>query len=364
TSHQLNGLTAGTSYDYRMRSNCTGLTSDWTTTVSFIVPVPCTDQYEPNGSIASATIIQLPASLNASIGNTTDNDYFSFTTDQTSNISINLSNLAGDYDLRLLEPNGDPLGLSQNSGTQPEFIYLPNAAAGTYIRRIYGWNGAHSTSVCYSLNVTSAGGQGCGTPQDPATFSINTTSAMLTWNNVQGAGSYDIQWREQGSPDWNSITNTPGSNTPLNNLVPGTTYEWRVRSICTGGASLYSSTVTFTTLEDPCYFGVHVLLRVWLDGAYDQSTQLMRDDLRAQGLVPLQEPYTAMGYNVEGPASTSPAVLAVTGTNAVVDWVLVESRPATDPDQVISTRAGLLLRNGAVVSPVNGTDPLNMCLPA
>src|SRR5690606_14409090 len=87
------------------------------------------------------------------------------------------------------------------------------------------------------------------------------------------------------------------------------------------------------------------------------------DDLRAQGLVPLQEPYSAMGFNVEGPTSTSSALLAITGTNAVVDWVLVESRSATDPQQILSTRAGLLLRNGSVVSPVNGNDPLNMCLP-
>src|SRR5690606_36829986 len=127
---ELNGLTVGTSYDYRVRSNCTGLTYDWTPTATFIVPLPCTDPFEPNGSIASATIIQLPATLNASIGNTTDNDYYSFTTDQTSNLTITLGNLAGDYDMRLLEPDGDQLGLSQNAGTQPESISLPGAPAG------------------------------------------------------------------------------------------------------------------------------------------------------------------------------------------------------------------------------------------
>src|SRR5436190_6208606 len=45
-------------------------------------------------------------------------------------------------------------------------------------------------------------------------------------------------------------------------------------------------------------------LRVYLGGAFDSTTFLMRDDLRASGLLPTQQPYTAMGYvpvNSTGP---------------------------------------------------------------
>ena len=362
TSHVLNGLTIGTSYDYRLRSDCSTETSDWSATASFTVPVPCTDQYEPNGSIANATLVQLPVALNALIGTTSDKDYFSFTTDQPSNISISLSNLAGDYDIQLLEPDGDQLGLSQNGGSQPEYIYLPNAPAATYIIYIYGWNGAHSTSICYSLNISSTGNQNCLTPEGLNGYGTSTTTALTQWQAVQGASTYGIQWRVLGEQEWSSIDGIASTEQTLNGLDQNTTYQWRVRSMCTGGASLYSTIMEFSTYPDECYAGVRVAALIWLDGAYDQSTQMMRDDLRLQGLVPLTEPYTAMGYNVEGPTTTSAARLQETGAHAVVDWVLIELRPHIDATNVLSTRAGLLLRNGSVVDPMND-QPLNMCLP-
>ncbi len=96
-----------------------------------------------------------------------------------------------------------------------------------------------------------------------------------------------------------------------------------------------------------------VKVRVMLEGPYDQAALLMRDDLRAQGLVPLSEPYTALGYqhmNGGGGESTTAGVLATTGSAAVVDWVVLELRNKTTPTQVVATRCALLLRNGNVVS--------------
>jgi uncharacterized protein YjdB len=51
------------------------------------------------------------------------------------------------------------------------------------------------------------------------------------------------------------------------------------------------------------------------------------------------------------------AVFAVTGQNAIVDWVMVELRNATAPTQRLATRAGLLQRDGDVVD-VDGVTPL------
>lgn len=47
---------------------------------------------------------------------------------------------------------------------------------------------------------------------------------------------------------------------------------------------------------------------------------------------------------------TNPStIFAVTGKNAIVDWVFVELRSKTDNTQILSSRAGLLKRNGHVV---------------
>jgi hypothetical protein len=102
--------------------------------------------------------------------------------------------------------------------------------------------------------------------------------------------------------------------------------------------------------------------RVLLDGAYSITDALMIDSLRVQGLLPLTEPYTALGFPVVQPQPTNAAVLAVAGPDAVVDWVLVELRDATQPTSIISTKAALLQRDGDVVD-VDGISPVSFCEP-
>ena len=61
-----------------------------------------------------------------------------------------------------------------------------------------------------------------------------------------------------------------------------------------------------------------------------------------------------------GGETTTAAVLAANaGTaDAIVDWVFVELRDATDPTIIVETRSALLQRDGDVVDPVDGTSPL------
>jgi hypothetical protein len=59
-----------------------------------------------------------------------------------------------------------------------------------------------------------------------------------------------------------------------------------------------------------------------------------------------------MGYSrpVYSPGATiGPNVLSTTGNNAIVDWVIVEMRPATSPSTVAASRAVLLQRDGDIV---------------
>ncbi|MCC6840675.1 MAG: PQQ-dependent sugar dehydrogenase [Flavobacteriales bacterium] len=93
-------------------------------------------------------------------------------------------------------------------------------------------------------------------------------------------------------------------------------------------------------------------LRVVLDGADDPATGLMRDDLRAQGLIPLLEPYTALGYAQAGDGggeTVAPSRLSQSGKNAPVDWVLVELRDIEDPAELEATMCALVQRDGDVV---------------
>jgi hypothetical protein len=106
--------------------------------------------------------------------------------------------------------------------------------------------------------------------------------------------------------------------------------------------------------------------RVWLGGAYDALATLMRDDLRTQSLIPLTEPYTALGYTHSGDGggeTIAPALLNITGPTAIVDWVLLELRSTAQPSTVLHSRAALLRRDGRITDK-DGTSPVAFAAPA
>ncbi len=101
--------------------------------------------------------------------------------------------------------------------------------------------------------------------------------------------------------------------------------------------------------------GPSVEVRTFLKGPFNPTTNLMRDDLRSLSLLPTTEPFTALGFNQVGGGggeTVSAATLAVTGKNAMVDWVLVELRDKNAPATILATRSALLQRDGDIV----GTD--------
>jgi hypothetical protein len=110
---------------------------------------------------------------------------------------------------------------------------------------------------------------------------------------------------------------------------------------------------------------VSVAPRVLLEGPY-AGDGLMTDGLRAAGILPLAQPYGALGYAFAtggGSESTTSGVMATTGSNAIVDWVIVELRSAAAPATVVASRSALLQRDGDVVD-MDGTGAVTLNAPA
>jgi hypothetical protein len=106
--------------------------------------------------------------------------------------------------------------------------------------------------------------------------------------------------------------------------------------------------------------GVNLQVKVLLQGAYNAGTGLMRDDLRSKGFLPLSQPYNQTAYSDNayfGTETTTSGVLAVTGSDAIVDWVLVELRDKNSPTTILATQAGLVQRDGDVVG-VDGVSAI------
>jgi len=95
---------------------------------------------------------------------------------------------------------------------------------------------------CYSAQPTSL-----------STSNISNDSAQLSWGMPVGSiNSFEISVRLQGSY-WGSgqpgtgTFSSQSNNALLSGLMSGTTYEWKVRSICNEGPSDWSSIEAFDT---------------------------------------------------------------------------------------------------------------------
>ncbi|HMQ75652.1 MAG TPA: hypothetical protein PKE21_04755 [Flavobacteriales bacterium] len=103
--------------------------------------------------------------------------------------------------------------------------------------------------------------------------------------------------------------------------------------------------------------GAVVNAAAWLDGPFDGNTLSMRSDLNTGGLIPTTEPYSAL-LGGPGGETVPPAVLAVTGPNAIVDWVRLELRSNIGSALPVAVRHALIQRDGDIVG-TDGTSPVS-----
>lgn len=88
----------------------------------------------------------------------------------------------------------------------------------------------------------------CVAPTGTQSLNITQTSAQLIWDIVPNANSYTVQYKVSDSLVWQNA-NAVQNVLVLNNLLPNTIYEWRVKTMCNNGESNYSINSTFTTLQ-------------------------------------------------------------------------------------------------------------------
>lgn len=118
------------------------------------VSVTCPSTYDvsTNGTTGGAALVPFNTDIKGLISPSGDVDYYRFVITNGGTITITLTTLPGDYDLRLYNSSGASLQSSENGGTSNETISR-NVPAGTYYARVVGWNGANSSTVCYTLRV-------------------------------------------------------------------------------------------------------------------------------------------------------------------------------------------------------------------
>ena len=137
-----------------------------------------------------------------------------------------------------------------------------NAATATTSTSVNITNLSPGTIYDWRVNATCAGGSGnyisaqftttapfvCNPPTSLTTTAITTSGATLNWGAVSGAVSYDVDYQLSGASSWTTIAGITATSTNLTGLSSSSTYNWLVRTNCSGSSSANSSTIQFTTL--------------------------------------------------------------------------------------------------------------------
>ncbi len=91
----------------------------------------------------------------------------------------------------------------------------------------------------------------CPAPTGLSVIDITATSAKLKWHAVSDAlGGYQVQIRVAGTSIWATLPTTTNSLL-VQSLLPNTSYQWRVKSICDpgGAGGDFSDILNFMTLQ-------------------------------------------------------------------------------------------------------------------
>ncbi|MBK7434472.1 MAG: T9SS type A sorting domain-containing protein [Chitinophagaceae bacterium] len=238
----LSGLTVGTLYDWRVRTNCAAGSSSYaqaqfTTTGG----TGCGVAFEPNETQAAAAAISSGVTNSAAITTTTDVDYFKITTSATSNNVFNLVGPSGlDYDLYIYNSAGTQIGAGTGS-TATETVTLNSQAAGTYYIKVIGYNGANS-ATCYTIKATATTVTSCQSSYDVSTNGTRTGAALIPFNtNITGlinpAGDNDY---------YKFVITTGGTATVTLTTLPA---DYDLTIVNSSGTQLASSANGGTTSE-------------------------------------------------------------------------------------------------------------------
>lgn len=124
---------------------------------------------------------------------------------------------------------------------------LPGTTYKWYVTTLCGTNQLLSTSKQFT---TLNGPMPCGsTPAYTHTDVVNATFAKVSWYDTQ-ADRFVLRYRAVGSQTYiYRRVYTSLTDGMIQGLIPNTTYEWSVRSMCGSNVSLYSEPLFFTTLS-------------------------------------------------------------------------------------------------------------------
>jgi hypothetical protein len=223
-SYTFTGLTPSTTYNVRLQSVCTSGTSTYATATftTTAAPIPC----------------GLPTNLTTN------------TITSTSATSTFTAVTGASYYLISIKANTSTTWGSAINLTSTSYTFSGLLTSTAYNVRVQSVCPSGASTYATANFSTIAAATTCGVPVNLTTTSITSIGATSTFTAVTGATSYLISIKANTSTTWGMSTSMTTNSYTFSGLLPLTTYNVRVQSVCSNGTSAYAN-ATFTTTAAP-----------------------------------------------------------------------------------------------------------------
>jgi hypothetical protein len=217
-SRWLTGLLPATDYEVQVRSNCILGNSDWSSFTQF--------------TTLSACDVPVNLSVPAVYGDFAKLDWDNATGAIYYLVKYRVNN-SGDGWTWKLATNSQKWLVPLLPNTEYEF---------------------EARTVCNDLNTAWSATEyfttlACGRTILIDHTDVNVDYARITWTAVDAAIKHKIQYRVQGTSIWSTLFTANASSRWIVGLLPGTIYEYRMKTRCSYGWSSFTDVRTFQTLS-------------------------------------------------------------------------------------------------------------------
>jgi hypothetical protein len=216
----LNSQPAGTYYIKVLGYN--GALSSTCYTLSATAVLLCRSSYDntTNSTTTGAAAIPFNTDIKGLIETAGDVDHYAFTITTGGTISMTLTTLPANYNLRLVNSAGTILNTSALSGTSSETINA-TVTPGTYYARVYGsTTSITNATTCYTLKV--ALGTATRNTEESIDVFPNPVTRVLNLNTKGASAGTTLDIiNAQGSRVMRLITTGNNSSIDVSSLLPG-----------------------------------------------------------------------------------------------------------------------------------------------
>jgi len=164
--------------------------SCYTLTATATTVTACISSYDvsTNNTRAGAVTVPFNTDIKGLVSQAKDSDYYKFAITKAGTITLTLTTLPADYDLKLFNSSGTQVASSANASTTSETINY-TAAIGTFYALVYPYSTAFNASTCYTLKV--ALGTAARGSEDPLQSTVVYPNPAHQILNVKTNGQFE-----------------------------------------------------------------------------------------------------------------------------------------------------------------------------